>query len=241
MDETERVVFEAQSAALSSRIFAGRGCSRCGIRIVSRPREDGRASSWHDTAVTILRPDGTLEELPIAHDERQAPYVVGDGSGGESRLMVSLTDENDLLGVAWAEPLPDSAVMGVGLDIASTSDFGMDERGDRFVRLLFTQAEQEEAERTHPENVPIGRAFVFSAKEAAFKAASQALRAWHLEHEEKVPFEVRNFSLQTDGTEALSEKRAGTFEKLGIGSIVVEHVALADAVATCALALRKRG
>ena len=223
---------------LADNLLEGRGLLRYGVRIVSDPLGNGKASSWEDTTVSIEGRDGTLEELPIDHDERGAPYVIGEGPGGEARLLVSLTDEDNLLGVAWAEPSAGSKEAGIGIDIASTAEFARTEAGDRFARLLLSDFEQSLASDIHPEDVAMGRAFLFAAKEAAFKAASAAVRSWYLSHDDEVFFEARDFQMAGDGSEVLAEKRADTYERLGIGHIEVSHVPFGRYVACCAVALK---
>lgn len=237
MDQTAQPRYESEMEELVQASFSSRQCARCGARIVSSPRADGKPSAWKDSPVLIADTDGALEQLTIEKDEREAPYVVDALTGRESPLMVSLTDENDLLGVAWAEPAVGSRVIGVGFDLAEASDFDGTRIGNRFVQLVFSEFEQALAVEVHPDDFRLGRAFVFSAKEAAFKATSQAVRRWYATHDEKIAFGVRDFQMQPDGTEILCEKRTGSLEKLGIDSIAVTHVAFDGYVACCAVAL----
>jgi phosphopantetheinyl transferase (holo-ACP synthase) len=237
IEDAQEALSEA-ARELTSSMLEGRGCRRFGVRIARCPCATDDAGRREETSVEIEGRDGTPEEVPITHDERGAPYVRGEGPGGEARLLVSLSDEDGLLGVVWAEPDAGSEVVGVGIDIASTAEFARTDAGDHFTRLLFSDLERSLAMERHPEDIAMGRAWLLAAKEAAFKAASASVRTWYLHHEEEVYFEARDFLMARDGREVLSERRAGTYGRLGIGRIEVAHVPLGRHAVCCAVALR---
>ena len=85
--------------------------------------------------------------------------------------------------------------------------------------------------------VPLLRAKVFSAKEAAFKSTAAALRRWYGSHDEELYFEARDFELVSWSESRGAGRRdraAIACEKLGISRIEVsftEYAGMAFCVA----------
>ena len=164
----------------------------------------GGASSWgaHETGHVTLPLDGDPWTLPIAYDEREAPFVVREDGSERKDLLVSLTDEGQLCGCALAEVDGGSELVGVGIDLASPADFGVRPGSERFIEVVFSARERELALELDPMRPHYAYATLFGAKEAAFKATARPLRVWCQTHDEALEFEVRDF-----GMERLDEER----------------------------------
>ena len=153
----------------------------------------GAPRSWDEGSSRVVpRADGT--RLLLAHDEREAPYALGPDGREDAGLLVSLSDEDALAACAWARVAPGSGVAGLGIDLADPRDFA-GARGERFNRLLFTQAEQGLVPALAHGDEALGYAYAFSAKEAAFKACAAPLRRWYEAHDEELVFDLRGFEL----------------------------------------------
>lgn len=185
-------------------------------------------------ARTLPLSDGTTARL--THDEREAPFVMD-----APELLVSLSDEKGVAVCVWARPREGSALVGLGVDLASVEDFA-GERGDTFNHLLFSKHEQrlvasryEEAGRTE-----YGYAMAFSAKEAAFKACAAPLRTWYAAHDDLLEFEMREFELEDLSHARGTLRRAKAqwaMDHMGIRTVVLKHAELPEAVMTVAFAL----
>lgn len=178
----------------------------------------------------------------IGHDERLAPVPLG--RDGERRdLLISITDEGPVRMLAWAQIDAGSKVAGIGIDLCSTADFGQDETGEHFARLLFTDGEKELLEQMEGP-APRRRAMAFSAKEASFKATAASLRRWYEGHDEELFFEAMDFELcegnVTRGTarKRHPERAQRACERMGIGLIEVSFMDYEDMVLCVAVALR---
>ena len=137
-----------------------------------------------------------------------------------------------------AIPVRIARVYEVGVDLVDAADFREAERGSFLVRALFNEDEVRLVRESHPKDVPVGYAFAFGAKEAAFKATSQPLRAWRQRHDGGLFFEVRDFALAADGLHAEGVRRAANvFPTLGIDRIRLGHARLGDLVLVVALAI----
>ena len=130
-----------------------------------------------------------------AHDDREAPYLVGADKAERCEQLVSITDEGGDRLLAWVRVPKESDVAGIGIDLCSANDFLADEAGERFAQLLFTPGEKRLVDQM-PGSLPMRRAKVFSAKEAAFKSTAAALRRWYESHDEEVFFEAMDFELK---------------------------------------------
>lgn len=222
--------------ALAHAAFDGLGCEDFGIAIARG------ASSWgtrETGAIEIPRADTTLQ-LGILHDEREAPYVVGSDGHEAEQTLVSLTDEGETLACAWVRTRPGSPLLGIGVDLASSSDFDDRPFTQRFIELVFSDAERELVRTTWPDNLTIGYATVFGAKEAAFKATAAPLRTWYRSHDEKLGYEVRHFCLVSEHEAKGIMRNAAAqraMEKMGVKRIVVHYTQTDDLALVVAAAL----
>lgn len=172
----------------------------------------------------------------VGHDEREAPFVPDDGDGEQQGFLISITDEDPERLCAVVRVAEDSDVLGVGIDLASTEDWTQDERGERFAELLFTERERALISAADG-SVPLLRAKVFSAKEAAFKSTAAALRRWYESHDEELYFEARDFELVSWSESRGAGRRdraAIACAKLGISRIEIsftEYAGMAFCVA----------
>lgn len=179
-------------------------------------------------------PIGNNTTLSLVHDEREAPFDAAD-----KNLLVSLTDENEVAALVWARPRPASQAVGVGLDLASTSDFA-GSRGERFNPLLFSGTEQDFVRERYPGRTEMGFAYAFSAKEAAFKCLAEPLRRWYQDHSEELMFEMREFELADATHERGTLRHAhaqAAMDAMGVRAIELYHCELNDTVLTLAVAL----
>ena len=152
--------------------------------------------SWnaHSTGHIVLPIEGDELVLPIRYDERDAPYVPGD------QVLVSLADEEDRCACAWATTT-DQSLVGLGVDLASPTDFADRPGAKRFIRAIFTKRERELAYDINRHDLPLAYATLFGAKEAAFKATARPLRMWYASHDDPLEFEVRDFCMSEYGLE----------------------------------------
>jgi phosphopantetheinyl transferase (holo-ACP synthase) len=183
-----------------------------------------------------------MHPLHVSHDEREAPVALHDDGSVDDGTLVSITDEQDTILLAWAAGCtPETRVIGLGIDLASLADFA-GARGERFNRLLFTAGEQELVHKQWASQPELGYAFAFSAKEAAFKACAAPLRTWYRTHDEELLFDLRGFELDgwahERGTARHGEAQRA-MELLGITSIELHRLAWEDMALTIALALRR--
>lgn len=207
-----------KSRDLLARMLRDSGCSEFGMMV----------ASGHGKGCV---PD-------IAHDHWGAPYVIDEAGCEVADSLVSFSDEGDVSACAWVKVTPYSPVVGLGVDLVDAVDFREAERGSFLVRALFNEDEVRLVRESHPKDVPVGYAFAFGAKEAAFKATSQPLRAWRQRHDGGLFFEVRDFALAADGLHAEGVRRAANvFPTLGIDRIRLGHASLSDLVLVVALAI----
>lgn len=225
MDELRTKLQEV--AGMMMRDALSEACSSYGVEVL----EDGGTA--HTDRVISLQGGRTVV---LTHDEREAPFCVeGDGT------LVSITDEDELALCVWAVPRPDSDVVGIGVDLASTCDFA-GARGERFNHLLFSEHEQDFVQRHYSEEPALGYAYAFSAKEAAFKSLAAPLRAWYTTHEEELAFEVREFELEdaTHERGTLRHARAQTaMDAMGIRTIELFHTVPPGIAAVLTLAVAR--
>ena len=178
--------------------------------------------------------------LLIAHDEREAPFLLGKDGLEDRTALLSRTDENDTVLTAWVRPATDSPVIGFGIDLVTLSDFE-GEHGAFLIEHLLSEQDQ----LFVPELSPIASAasaYAFSAKEAAFKACSQPLRAWVDAGNDDLYFEVRGFELLDTAHEAGTARSAeaqAAMDLLGIRSIELMRASAGDLAVTLAFALSR--
>lgn len=236
MDRLEPVAQDT-TKALAQKAFAGLGCDDFCVSVQYGATSWGSRESGH---VSVSH-GGSWLRIPIAYDERDAPFVC-DAAGGEvPGQLVSLADEGNYVACAWASVGEGSPVVGVGVDIASLEDFSAARTTLRIVQLLFSKREHEHVTGRFKGDVAFGYAAAFGAKEAAFKATAAPLRAWYRSHTEELAFEVRHFSMSASGT-MRGEERDGAAQRaldaMGIGRIAV-HAARVGSLAlvvACAIA-----
>lgn len=158
----------------------------------------GSLLEGHDVLEYGVIANGEDEPL-ILHDRQGAPFVATNSGMEDRSMLVSDTDELDERLLAWVRVPKNSDVVGVGIDISLTEGLECDRRGNHFARLLLTTGERMIVNMT-PGPVPLLRAQVFAAKEAAFKSVSVAVRRQIEMHERLPKFGVRDFQLYSDGT-----------------------------------------
>lgn len=212
------------------------GCSQIGLAALSG------SSSWRDCEerLTSLIAAGENLAPSVAHDERHAPYLQGP-SGEERRdLLLSLSDEGEMLAAAWARPDEDSPLLGLGIDLCAASRFEPRPGRHNRARLLLTERERALAPSIWPDNLPLAHATLFAAKEAAFKATAAPLRRWHESHGGELHYGVRHFVME----EPLVERGTGrdgtaqqALDALGIVRIEMRYAQLYGMAIVVACAL----
>ena len=235
MSELQRR-YSQQTELLAQEAFGGLGCKDCGITVLQG------AKSWgaHETGKITLPGEQGPGEISIAYDERYAPYPLGPDGRERDELLLSLADEGDLLVCAWALVEPHSPLRGIGVDLASNKDFDEHPAAQRYIKLLFTEREQELAPTLWSDNLAGSYAALFGAKEAAFKACAHPLRLWYRQHSQELVFEVRHFSAVDAHTER-GEQRDGAAQR-ALDAMSIERMAISSAplddkalVVACAL------
>lgn len=215
---SEHTGWTDEARGLLAEMLRGKGCAEYGVAVT--PRHEGQYA------------------FRVTNDRRGAPYVVDDTNTEVADTLVSFSDEGGLYACAWVKLDKHSPLVGLGIDLVDAGEFRETERGDFLVHALLFDDEARLACELHPEDTPLGYAFAFGAKEAAFKATSQPLRAWCQRHGRGLFFEVRDFALATDGAHEIGVRRAvDVFSALGIDRIELGHVMLGDLVFVVALAL----
>lgn len=175
--------------------------------------------SWgaHESGhVAIPGKDDAQVLLPIAYDEREAPYVP------EDQTLVSLADEGNRCVCAWTHARNDSGLLGLGVDLASAEDFADRPDFRRFLELMFSKREHELAQRICADDLAFAYAVLFGAKEAAFKATARPLRQWYASHVEALEYEVRDFGMTELGMER-GELRHGAAQ-VALDRMGIEHI-----------------
>ena len=143
-----QLIDDPSLAVLADNTFAGLGCTEYGIAVLQG------AESWgaHERGYLELpTKTGTLK-VPIAYDEREAPYAVDEASNECHDLLLSLTDEGDYIACAWARVADDSPLLGVGIDLNATSHFLPRKSGKDYTHLLFTDREHELVAQLEPDD-----------------------------------------------------------------------------------------
>ena len=208
------------------------------LRVMLR-RSDKQTWGAHETGRIELPHDGGGVVLPVAYDEREAPFVIEPDGTERTHDLISLSDEDDLLACAWTHVEGGSDVCGVGVDLASREDFGPRPGTERFCELMFSERERELAQLLYPHDLPLAYATLFGAKEAAFKATAHALREWYQTHDEPLEFEVRDFGMTELGVERGELRRGNAqtaLDRMGIARIEIYHAQLRDQALVLALA-----
>ena len=239
MHELERIETPAINA-LDEETFMGLACADHGIVVLRG------ASSWGARRrgyIELPTSTGTLR-VPLAYDEREAPYVVDDEGNERTNMLISLTDEEDVIACAWARREGPSALMGVGVDLSAMSHFA--ERPATSTRrdlslLLFTPEERTLIPALDEDEL-VAKAKLFAAKEAAFKSCAQPLRTWYRCNSQRLLFEVRHFVMEDVGIERGTGRNGAAQEAMylmGIGYIVVHTARVGSMALVAAVALRE--
>lgn len=237
MDCVQQVGAEV-TEGLARKAFGGLGCAASGVVVLRGAQSCG---AHENGFIELPMPDGQLT-VRIGYDEREAPYAV-DAAGRERRdLLLSLSDEGDCLACAWAETTEGSRVVGVGVDLCAREHFRERETPRRrdLSLLLFTEGERELLEGLCPGDPELGKAVLFAAKEAAFKATAAPLRRWYETHDEELSFEVRHFVMEEPGLERGTGRNGAAqaaMDAMGIERIEVHHTEVCDMALVCAVAL----
>lgn len=174
------------------------------------------------------------------HDERGAPFVLNRFGIEDTSRIVSLADEHELTAGIVLELSEGSPIVGVGIDLCATDDFTDTPSNDRFCRRLFSDAELTLAAQGIFGPNEMGRAWLFSIHEAAFKATSQAVRAWY-EQDHCAPsihFTIRDFTVTNPHDATPCARAVPALEKLSIGRIVTESAPFHGMALTIALAFK---
>jgi len=186
-----------QTAALACALKEGADCGACGVALLEG------ADSWqaHETGKIVLPNTNEQQVIAVMYDDRGAPYALSSDGLEDTRMLISLSDEDERIACAWACIEPQSELLGLGIDLVSRSDFGVRPGTERFIRLLFTKREQELAQELSPDDLPFAFSVLFGAKEASFKACAAPLRRWYEHHEEELSFDLRHFCMERPGFE----------------------------------------
>lgn len=217
---------EFASLALAAEPFLGRE----GLVIAHMTQEEGPTAN---NLVKIVPLSGDTVTLRIGHDERRAPFAIGP-DGAEEACFVSFTDELDCSICAFcAAPL--GTAVGLGIDLCSNDEFSDTPANRRFAKRFFTSAENALEVNCPSNELAQLRARLFSGKEAAFKATSQALRSYYRSNSDEIRFTVRDFEI--DNGKAHGTRRCrDALRKLGITHVHVHSIAYRSMTLTCAVA-----
>lgn len=227
--------------ALERETFAGLDCAEHGLVVLRG------ATSWgaHERGHIELPSQAGTMHVPLAYDEREAPYAVRDDGTEVTDLLLSLADENDYLTCLWARPREGSPLMGVGVDLSSFEHFR--ERPPRrdgspardFSLLLFTEREQSLIPHLSPNGL-LAKSTLFAAKEAAFKCTADPLRRWYESHDEELLYEVRHFVMEEPGLERGTGRNGAAqaaMDRMGIARVVTHHAEVCGMALVTAVAL----
>lgn len=223
---------------LEQATFEGLGCREHGLVVLQG------AESWgaHERGHIDLPTRGGLLSLPLAYDEREAPYAVNDAGEEVCDLLLSLTDEDDVIACAWARVAPCSPLRGVGVDLSDASHFRrhVTPRGRDLSLLLFTEGERALLDKLGCTDDALAKAALFASKEAAFKATAAPLRRWYDTHDQELRYEVRHFVMEEPGLERGTGRNAAAQDALdlmGIARIAVRHAEVGNRSLVTAVAL----
>lgn len=201
-------------------------------------RESLAAYGVHSCGVDVL-PEKRDVGVSVVHDGRGAPLVTYANGQENERLLISASDETDIVVRCHAELEEESELVGLGVDVVPIDDLS-GERGAYLQKLLFTERDRSIVESGWAGRLEEGYAFAFSAKEAAFKACAAPLRIWYSTHDEELSFDLRGFEL-ADPTHAQGTARRGEAQRamdaMGIACIELSTLTFGAYVLTFAFAL----
>ena len=215
--------------------FADLDCRSHGVVVLQGADSWGAHERGH---IEIPTPEGILV-IPLAYDEREAPFAVDERGEEQRDLLLSLTDEDDYLACAWARVLPGSPLVGVGIDLSARHHFRERTSGRDLSRLLFTEHELALADALD-DDPQLAYATLFASKEAAFKATAAPLRRWYDAHTEQLLFEVRHFVMDEVGIERGTGRNAAAqkaMDTMGLSQVAVRHASVCDMALVVGLAL----
>lgn len=117
----------------------------------------------------------------IKHDKRGAPFLWVNGEK-KNPIWISLTDEADCAAALAVAASEGSSLVGVGIDLASVSDFSKDRHFDRFCRFLFCKSEMDYLYALPETKQSIAACSMFSVKEAVIKSIGGAVQSYEESH-----------------------------------------------------------
>ena len=229
-----------QAAALLTGIcFADR--PECGICVIDTT---ATPTNSEELALSVVSKELSLhQKLLYTHDCNGAPFVYNTETGSEVPLLISVSDEDELLCLTWAMETsantPDSTqISGIGIDLASRGCYTnlLDE--EQVLRHMFFDSELTWVHEHFSDDLDQGLTLLLSVKEAAFKSAACAAHRAGLKAPEDVYFEFRGLEVVPDKeapvqTECLTFTAKGTNHagdsvtgllKAGISQILVHTV-----------------
>lgn len=184
--------------------------------------------------VAVLLPT-SCTYLDLTHDVRKAPVAVNKEGNELPHRLVSLSDEKDTGLIAVVDKDQLCPVVGIGIDLCAYDDFSDNENNRRFSRKFFDAEELGHIKHQSGSPFACACARAFSAKEAAFKSTSRALRL--NEHTKDLPhFTIREFKWQGAGIKP-AQSIGPALADLGIDSIALRQFTYRDMVLSIAAAL----
>lgn len=219
-DESFHASFEREAYASIRDALAAYDVHSCGVDVLPEKRDIG---------------------VTVTHDDRGAPLVAYANGQENEKLLISASDETDLVVLCWAELEGESELVGLGVDVVPIDDFA-GERGARLCKLLFTERDRAAVESGWADRLEEGYAFAFSAKEAAFKACAAPLRTWYATHDEELSFDLRGFELdgahRSTGT-ARHGEAGRAMDKMGIARVELTTLSFEGYILTFAFAIER--
>ena len=237
MDMLDQIGTDA-SAALDADVFATLGCLDHGIVVLQGTESWGAHERGY---IELPTAQGPLK-VPLAYDEREAPYAVDADRIEQCDLLLSLSDENDCIACVWGRVPQDSQLQGVGIDLCARTHFEEREGRRDFSLLLFTPEERELIGALDEEDPLYAKAVLFAAKEAAFKASAAPLRRWYDHHDKELLFEVRHFVMEEPGLErgtARNGAAQAALDAMGVARVQVHHTRVGNMALVVACALSR--
>lgn len=228
--------------ALEQATFEGLGCTDHGLVVLAGARSWGARERG---SIQLPTTSGTLT-VPLAYDEREAPYALASDGTEDRGLLLSLTDEGECIACLWARVDGSSPLRGVGVDLTDLGHFrerpprNPDRPRPDFAKLLFTEREQELIEVLAPQDDLLAKATLFASKEAAFKATASPLRRWYDQSDEELRYEVRHFVMEEPGLERGTGRNGAAqeaMERMGITRVVVRSASVLGMALVTAVAL----
>lgn len=232
-----RQIHAQELTSLADKALHGLGCVSGGVVLMQGAHDWGAHERGY---IELPTPEGTLV-VPLAYDEREAPYTCDESGHEQADFLLSLADEDDYLACFWAQATPDSPLCGVGVDLSAAHHFHERRSGRDLSRLLFTEHELVLADQLEDDPL-LAYATLFASKEAAFKATAAPLRRWYDSHDKQLLFEVRHFVMERPGAERGTGRNGAAqhaMDTMGISCIVLDHVCVENMALVVATARRR--